>query len=273
MRGATKGRIPGVPALGDGVGLCMDASEDKLPLVAAVATGAAEALGLQLEPAVRLQTIAVEAAGNVVAHAYPSGGDSKLELQICREDGEVQIRVSDEGVGVQLPPAGGETPGLGLSIISTLAEEFSLRSGVVGGTRLEATIDPDAAPAARGSLRTTPPPHPSRLEFSDPAFLQPVLGRAFAAEMSGERLHLDRLEEALRVGDAIAERLAEDGAPLPDLEFTEGMRPHELLIRIAPAVAVAADRLAAALREALAAAIPRLRIGSDRGWTLLALPI
>ena len=75
------------------------------------------------------------------------------------------------------------------------------------------------------------------------------------------------------VGDAVAERLAEDGEPLPELEFTEGVRPHELLIRIAPAVAAAAERLAAALREALAASIPSVRISSDRGWTVLALPI
>jgi hypothetical protein len=194
-------------------------------------------------------------------------------MQICRDEDEVHLRVCDEGVGVQLPPGPGSPPGLGFSIISTLAESFCMRSGVAGGTFIEATIDPDAAPSTRGTMRATPAPHSSRLEFGDPAFLQPVLGRALTAEMSGGRLQVSRLEEALMVGDAIAERLAEDGEPLPELEFTEGVRPHELLIRIVPTVAAAAERLAAALREALAASIPSVRISSDRGWTVLALPI
>jgi anti-sigma regulatory factor (Ser/Thr protein kinase) len=251
----------------------LDATADNLPVVAAVAEGAAEALGLELEPAVRLQTIAVEAAGNAVAHAYPDGGDCEMELQICRDEGELHVRVCDGGVGVLIPPGGGGDPGLGLSMISSLAERYTLSTGVSGGTRIEATIDPDAPPVLRDGEHTPSPSHASRLEVSDAAFLRPVLGRALAAEMSSERPQLARRHEALQVGDAIADRLAEEGEPLPELEFSEWKRPPELLIRVAPGVAATAERLASALRKRLGEAIPSVRIGSDEGWTVIALPI
>jgi anti-sigma regulatory factor (Ser/Thr protein kinase) len=251
----------------------MDATAENLPVVGAVATGAGEALGLHLEPAVRLHTIAVEAAGNVVAHAYPEGGDCKMEVQICRDDGELHVRVCDAGVGVRIPPGGCVEPGLGLSMISSLAESYSLHSGVSGGTRLEATIDPDATHIDRGGDEAPSPTHASALEFSDPVFIKPVLGRALAAEMSSERLQLDRLDQALQVGDVIAEGIVEEGLALPELEFSERGRPHELLIRVAPAVAATADRLAGTLRRRLGKAIPSLRIDSHEGWAVVALPI
>jgi anti-sigma regulatory factor (Ser/Thr protein kinase) len=257
----------------------MDATTQNLPIVAAVAIGASEALELNLEPAVRLQTIAVEAASNVIAHAYPIGGECTMEMQICRDEGELHVRVRDQGVGIQIPPGGGDPPGLGLSMISSLAERYRVSSGVRGGTSLDATIDPDAGPASREGLRATSPPAAHKLEFSDPSFMQPVLGRALAAEVSAQRTHLDRLEETLQVGDAIAEHLPPArGDELPALEFFEGRRPHELLINVGPLVASATERLVASLRLALGTKVPSLRITSEPAnggarRMLLTLPI
>lgn len=280
MRGVTQGGTSGAePARGEGVALRIDATEQNLPIVAAVAVGAAEALDLSLEPAVRLKTIAVEAAGNVVAHAYPAGGKCPMELRIYREERELHVTVCDHGVGIQIPPGGGDPPGLGLSMISTLAETYRVDSGVSGGTSLDVTIDPDAAPLDRQELQATSPPAAHKLEFTDPSFMQPVLGRALAAEVTAERIQLDRLEATLQVGDALAEHLSPaDGIGLPPLEFSEGRRPHELLINVGPLVAIATERLITSLRLALDVKLPSLRITSEpaRGGAsrmLLALPI
>ncbi len=259
--------------------LLLDAEERSLPVVSAVAVGAAEALGLPLEPAVRLRTIAVEAAGNVVAHAYPDGSAGPLEVEICPEGERLRVQVRDRGVGLRVPPAAKEPPGLGLSMISSLADDFTVASGSARGTSLEATIVADAEPAGVRRLRATAPTT-SELQFGDDAFVRPILGRALAATVSTGRIDLDRLEETLQVGDAIADCLpdAAERSTLPILRFSRSLPSPQLRISVGPLVAAATERLAATLRTALNPRIPSVRISSEprRGGgalMLLTLPV
>lgn len=271
---------------GRGVALRADATAETLPIVAAVATGAAEAMNLDLEPAVRLQTIALEAAGNVVAHAYPDAGAGPLEMEICRESAatpggdpdEVHLRVSDQGIGMQVPPSGGGPPGLGLSMISTLAERFRLTSGVTGGTSLDATIDPDAMPNGIHGEPQAARQAACELEFGDGSFIQPVLGRALAAQVSGKKVDLDSLEETIELADAIAEQLRSAPTSRSPLLRFERLRSSQLRISVGPYLAAATEGLAEGLRGALAGHLPSLSIstesaGRDGSVMRICLPV
>ena len=198
------------------------ATDGNLALVAAVASGAAEALDLDLEPTISLRTIAVEAAGNVISHAYPDHDAGPLEVSIGEEDSsgegdngrQVHVSVTDEGVGCGLPPSASDPPGLGLSIICSLADAITLRSGA-NGTSLDAVIEPGSDPCERGPGPSPPAPERCDLAFGDDAFLRPILARVVAARVDTCGLSVDELGRAVRAGDAIAETLAAFGCTPP----------------------------------------------------------
>lgn len=86
-----------------------------------------------------------EAFGNVVSHAYPPGDVGPLILDARVSDGELEIVISDQGRGMRPNP---ETAGLGLGLplMSTLAEELTIADGEGGrGTdvRMAFALDPD----------------------------------------------------------------------------------------------------------------------------------
>jgi len=268
------------------VSLRADAREGNLAMVAAVAIGSAEALELALEPATRLRTIAVEAAGNAIAHAYPDSHGGPLELGIAFEDGgeaarpRVHVRIHDDGVGLMLPPRAGDPPGLGLPILSSLSERFSLISGVDCGTTITATIDAGADPDSPG--RRAPPAMAGScvLAFGDPAFLQPVLGRALAAQLSEERIDVDRLGRAIRTGDVIAAQL-ESSSPespaLPQIEIMRWPEAQQLRVSIGPLDGAACERLATGV-EAGADTVAGIEVAIEPGeggeaTALVKLPV
>lgn len=285
-RGAGGERPPGAPSAA--VSIRLRASEENLAVVAAVATGAAEALDLDLEPTIRLRTISLEAAGNVVAHAYPDGDLGPLELLITPEPGDndgdrgqrrIHVSVVDEGIGCGLPPSSADPPGLGLPMICSLSEAFTLRRGIEGGTEFDATIVPDAEPDA--SFVRTPPPIPDScsLTFGDSSFLEPVLTRALAAQTGDEDLALELLDDTLRLAGAIADGLSplNDPARLPSLLISRDPDARRVSVWIGPLFGKIKERLALRI-TAVAKSMPGVMITTDRGeiggeFALITMPL
>ena len=259
------------------------ATDDNLALVAALATGAAEALELELEPSISLRTITVEAAGNVITHAYPEDGPGPLEIEISggapavsdRDEREVRVIVQDEGIGCGLPPTGSEPPGLGFSIICSLSDAMTLRSDLRGGTELDATILPDRD---RDAGPRTHPPAPERCEltFGDGAFLRSILARLLAARIDTTATSVDVLGNAVRAGDAIAESVEALAAPAPPPPMTvsAGSDPPLVAIGVSAPEGISPEAVADELRAALKQEVPTLSVTIERGGTtLLTLPL
>lgn len=97
----------------------------------AVAAGASEESSLALQLAVE------EAATNVVMHGYPDGRQPSLELAFSRQDDDLIVELSDDGVAfdplAQPPPAPPETietvriGGLGIQLMRSSVSEVTYR--------------------------------------------------------------------------------------------------------------------------------------------------
>jgi len=93
------------------------------------------------------QTIATEACGNSIKHAYGASSDGSIEVTAKVKDGELCLVVRDFGSGIG-PRAGiNASPSLhaGLSIIGALSDSFRLCSRRGVGTEIEARLLLDAA--------------------------------------------------------------------------------------------------------------------------------
>lgn len=270
------------------VSVRLRALKENLPLVAAVATGAAEALDLDLEPTIRLRTISLEAAGNVVAHAYPDSDGGPLELLITPERSEepagrgrqrIHVSVLDEGIGCGLPPSSADPPGLGLPMICALAEAFTLKRGIEGGTTFDATIVPDAEPDHAPGHAPPPTSDSCWLTFGDSSFLQPVLTRAVVAQAGDEGLTIELLDDALVFADAIAEGLSPLNAPspVPSLLISRDSSASRVSVWVGPLITGVKERLALRI-SAIAQSIPGVAITTERGeiggdFALITMPL
>lgn len=133
------------------VRLTFPARAEYLILARLALAGIARATRIDDETLADLKLAVTEACGNVVRHAYP-GDEGPVCVTIRADEGLIEIRVEDEGVGLADggaadaydSPANGES-GMGLAIISAIADELSVhRAGPQGGTvlLLRKTISP-----------------------------------------------------------------------------------------------------------------------------------
>ena len=90
-----------------------------------------------------LKLALTEACTNSVRHAYADGG-GLVEIVYELHDDRLVVEVADHGEGFE-PPAGRPAPpddvelsegGLGIAIIQALSDEFEIREGDRGGSRL-----------------------------------------------------------------------------------------------------------------------------------------
>jgi serine/threonine-protein kinase RsbW len=92
-----------------------------------------------------LKLALTEACTNSVRHAYADGG-GLVEIVYELHDDRLVVEVADHGEGFE-PPAGRVAPapleeeelaegGLGIAIIKALSDEFEIREGDRGGSRL-----------------------------------------------------------------------------------------------------------------------------------------
>lgn len=236
------------------------ADGNAVALAAKLASGAAEALELDQEPARRLATVVVEGTRNAVEHAYAglTAGDVELELALRRggldsgED-ELVVTIRDFGAGCSLGPTANEPPGLGLSIISELSEALRISSQRQAGTVVDATIRVGGGDAAPRRAATT---RGSRLEIGDPAFLAPVIPRAIAVHAAAGGGSVDAVRAAIESGRSIAVAIAPEtvaGRP-PTLAIDCPERSEALEVLIGPIAAGSIDGLRERLRSHLDAA-------------------
>jgi serine/threonine-protein kinase RsbW len=80
-----------------------------------------------------------EAVSNVIVHGYRGAPSGAFTLEVEWEDDELRITVRDQGRGMQ-PRTDSPGAGLGLPLIASLAETFTVTAPPDGGTEVSMTF-------------------------------------------------------------------------------------------------------------------------------------
>jgi serine/threonine-protein kinase RsbW len=80
-----------------------------------------------------------EAVSNVVLHSYRNTRRGEFTMAVEWEDGLLRVTVRDHGCGMK-PRMDSPGAGLGLPLIATLSDSFSVKEPSEGGTELSMTF-------------------------------------------------------------------------------------------------------------------------------------
>jgi anti-sigma regulatory factor (Ser/Thr protein kinase) len=122
------------------VRLTLPARADSLSVIRHVLGAFAEALRLPPDLVEDMRLAVTEACTNVVRHAYDADKPGTIDVVVRPSGGRLEIIVSDRGRGMA-PSTDVEGPGLGLPLISALADEVELQQATVRGSRLRMSFE------------------------------------------------------------------------------------------------------------------------------------
>ena len=220
---------------------------ENVAVVRHAVAGLAEAMDMHRAGIDDLKIIVTEASMNVVAHAYENGA-GPLEVEARRAAGALVLTVSDHGVGFR-PRADAERDSLrlGLPLIAALASRFEISGGPGHGTRV--TMEMDLEPSEEESSTSEVPEASEEAELRMPTgeLLGPVLSRVISVLASRADLSIDRLSDAVLIGDAVsagAQHGFPDGTALLGVQGEEG----EVTLRVGPLQGGQAEKLRERLR-------------------------
>lgn len=114
----------------------------------------AESAGATAEQLDAIRLAVSEAATNVVVHAY-AGSAGEIRLNACVDEDDLLIEVADEGLGLR-PRINPRGLGVGLALISQVADAFTIATRDSGGTEVQMRFglgleDAFREPAGRGA--------------------------------------------------------------------------------------------------------------------------
>jgi serine/threonine-protein kinase RsbW len=219
----------------------LDSRPECLTLVRGMLAAVGEAVGFEPELLDDLKTAISEACNNVVLHAY-DGSTGPLVVTLLIGLDAVEATVRDRGGGIHHVSApSDERMGVGLAVISALADRAEFLSAPDGGTEVRMSF------RGRGAgVRVLEPKLPRAAELPparligdvvgtlSPATLLPaVLGRVARALAASARFSLDRFSDVYLVTDAVA-AFATEAAAASELRFAITAAPRCLELTIGP---------------------------------------
>jgi serine/threonine-protein kinase RsbW len=252
-------------------------------LVRGLLTGLGETLALDPELLDDLKTAVSEACNNVVLHAYPDGtGPLVVELKVGPDELEATVR--DRGGGIKQISAAEDRMGVGLAVISALADRAEFQSVPEGGTAVRMEFgdrgagirhweSPEATSSPSESLRLS---GDVVVTLSSAKLLSGVLGRVARAAAAVANFSLDRFSDLYLITDeisALAESSVRNG-----ISFAIAADAAQLDLTIGPLATGSSARLAGT-GEAPAHAFPlarlvdRLTVQSDGVAELLSVVV
>jgi anti-sigma regulatory factor (Ser/Thr protein kinase) len=221
--------------------LVLPGDATNVAIVRQALTGALGVLGLSETRLLDINAAVSEACNNVVVHAYPDA-EGPMEVYLCIGTKELEVVVSDEGVGIRpnLPSPQVELQGLGLSLIQTLTDRVEFLGGVGEGTkvRMAFSLDSEPSQAAASELstaepETSPPPGQFTVAVSSGPLATPVLGRVVAMLASRAGFTLEGISEAQLVTDSLAAHVP--WVSIGDkIQLGIDLPGKELLLRVGP---------------------------------------
>lgn len=180
-------------------------------LVRAALSGLAEAAGFDAELTSDIQTAVSEACNNVVLHAY-EGAPGPMDVTVGCGSDRIDVLVADRGTGITRLSSAGDHMGLGLALISALADQAEFTSPNDGGTevrmRFRRTQDATEDSIPRAHEWPTTPPDLSGdvvLRCQPVTLLRHVLGRVARALAASSHFTLSGAAELHAINDALAD--------------------------------------------------------------------
>jgi len=182
-----------------------------IALVRAALSGLAEAAGFDAELTSDIQTAVSEACNNVVLHAY-EGAPGPMDVTVICESDRIDVLVADRGTGITRLATAGDHMGLGLALISALADQAEFTSPSDGGTevrmRFRRTQDASEDCIPRAHDWVARPPDLSGdvvLRCQPVTLLRHVLGRVARAIAASSHFTLSGTAELYAINDAVAD--------------------------------------------------------------------
>ena len=218
----------------------LDSRPECLTLVRAALAGAGERLAFDAELLDDLKTAVSEACNNVVLHAY-GGEPGPLILGLGVRDEAVEVMVCDRGVGIQHITPSEERMGVGLAVISALADRAEFLTRPEGGTEVRmsfsaprGTIEvPDTPGSVPGGAKPVDLSGDVVVTLAPIGLLAGVLGRVVRVLAARSRFSLDRFSDLYLVTDAIAAH-AENAASSVGLSFAIVSTSRRLELTVGP---------------------------------------
>ena len=177
----------------------------------AALSGIAEAAGFDEELATDVKTAVSEACNNVVIHAY-EGQTGPMRVLVSNAGDRVDIVVRDTGTGIRRLSSGADHMGLGLALISALADQAEFNSPSDGGTEVRMRFRRDQTGAEVGFPGDEEWPHrPSALHEEDVVmWCEPVplarhlIGRVARATAASSHFTMTGASDLYAINDAMA---------------------------------------------------------------------
>ena len=163
--------------------LILPGAAANVAIVRQATTGALGVLELGETRVLDINAAVSEACNNVVVHAYP-GASGRMEVELSIGATDVEVTVTDHGVGItpNKPEPELGVQGLGLSLIQTLTDRVEFLGGVGAGTtvRMGFSLDGAGSSAAddeprNGGGRVAAPPGEVTVAVSAGPLAAPVL--------------------------------------------------------------------------------------------------
>jgi serine/threonine-protein kinase RsbW len=191
--------------------LVLPSRAENVALVRRALTGVVDVLGLGEARLLDINAAVSEACNNVVVHAY-EGAEGPMDVHLRIEPSELEVIVSDDGVGIRpnVPEPGLEVQGLGLSLIHALTDRVEFLGGTGEGTEVRMGFAFDDGPEGlsngdhRDGREAPPPPGELSITVSSGPLAAPVLGRVIAMLAARAEFSLEGISEAELVTDALA---------------------------------------------------------------------
>jgi serine/threonine-protein kinase RsbW len=219
----------------------LDSRPESLTLVRGMLAGVGELLGFDPELLDDLKTAVSEACNNVVLHAYgEEPGPLAVALQI--DDGGVEVTVRDRGSGIQYVAPSDDRMGVGLAVISALADRAEFLRATGGGTEVRMAFLGRGGPHGMGNGEAAPELDETWasdlsgdvvVTLSPVALLPGILGRVARALAANARFSLDRFSDLYLVTDALAAH-ARDAAKSGWIVFAIASANHRLELTLGP---------------------------------------
>jgi serine/threonine-protein kinase RsbW len=223
------------------VRLELDSRPEAPAVVRAALTGAAQQVELDPDLFDDLKTAVSEACNNVVLYAYDGEPGPLVVSWEIGPDG-INATVRDWGGGIKQVGPSGERMGVGLAVISALADRAEFISAPDGGTEVRMSFAQRGAtirPLRRSRHDDVAGGIPLPLAGDVIVTLSPVdliggvLGRVARTVAARTHLSLDRFSDIYLVTDAIA-ALAESAASTTRISFAVAAASKRLELAVGP---------------------------------------
>jgi serine/threonine-protein kinase RsbW len=224
------------------VHLELESEAESVALVRAMLAGVAEQVGLDRELLDELNTTVSEACNNVVKHAY-EGAAGPLIVHLCADADCVEVSVRDRGIGYeQLGPTDEDDMGVGLPLITALADRSQVRAHPDGGTEVRIAFNRRARAPNRedwrdatgaGGAPSLPITGDVTGSLAPVNLLAGVLGRMARLLAARARFSLERFADLYLLFDQLAVH-ASRRVRTPDMTFALSAETRRLEVGIGP---------------------------------------